>query len=637
MTTPYRKYKGLVIADPVGEYGAMLGVDPTIQMWLTLAVIAAGVILYAWEKHPMELISLMTLGALLLLFYFLPYESPGGQKVTTAALLAGFADPALITVIALLVVAQGLVQTGALELPIRYLLQYVGNHPSLTISAILICVTFISAFLNDTPVVVIFIPIFAVLADKLGRAPSKVMLPLSYAAILGGMTTLIGSSTNLLAAGAFERLGGTPIGFFDITPVGAVIAAAGLVYVLLVVPRLLPDRRSLVGSFSASTGKQFIVQIDVTQGSLLEGKRAVAGMFTDLSNMTVRLVRRGEATFLPPFEDVVLQAGDAVVVAATRKALTEALASNPRLLEGVIEETSNSNGNDHDLKRAGDRILAEVIVAPASRMDGRTLDQTGFQETSGCAVLGIQRRSRMLRASMNEIRLEAGDVLLLLGKQRNVTSLRNNRDVILLEWSATDLPERRHALIAVGIFITVVALAAANIMPIAITSLIGVAAMIMTGCLNVRQAARAVDRRIFLLVGAALAMGTAMEHTGGAAYLAGMLANILNGHSPAVILSAFFLLVAIVTNVLSNNATAVLFTPIAANLARQVGIDPAIFVTAVIFAANCSFATPMGYQTNLLVMGPGHYKFADYTRTGLPLMLIVWLTYSLYAPWYYGL
>lgn len=615
----------------------MLAVEPTIHMWITLVVIAAAVFLYAWEKFPMELVSLAIIGALLLIFHFLPYTDPEGHQVNSTALLAGFADPALIAVLALLVVGQGVVQSGALEVPARFMIQHLGGQPLLIITASLLLVACISAFLNDTPVVVIFMPIFGLLADKLGRSSSKVMIPLSFTAILGGATTLIGTSTNLLAAGTFERLGGGKMGIFDITPVAVVVVAAGLLYIFFILPRLLPDRRSLVGSFSASTGKQFIVQIDVKRGSILEGKSAVAGMFTDLADMTVRLVRRGEETYLPPFEDVVLQLGDAVVVATTRKALTEALSSTPQLLEGVIEDSVGGNGNDHDLKRAGDRILAEVIIAPASRMDGRTINQTGFQETSGCAVLGIQRRSRMLRAALNDIRLEAGDVLLLLGKQRNITALRANRDVILLEWSTTDLPERKHAAIAGAIFVSVVMLASFNILPIAIAALLGAGAMIATSCLNVRQAARAIDRRVFMLVGAALAMGTAMEHTGAAAYLAGIMADALMGHSPAIMMSAFFLLVALVTNVLSNNATAVLFTPIAVNLARQVGIEPMIFVTAVIIASNCSFATPMGYQTNLLVMGPGHYKFADYMRGGIPLIVILWLAFSFYAPWYYGI
>lgn len=616
----------------------MIGViEPTLQMWLTLAIVVAAVALYAWDRIAMELVSLGTVAALLLLFYFMPVEGPGREALGTRALLAGYADPALIAVLALLVVAQGIVQTGALEAPVRVLMRLGGGQPAILMASMLVLVTLISAFLNDTPVVVIFLPIMAALSEKLSRSPSRVMIPLSYAAMLGGMTTLIGSSTNLLVAGTLERLEGIEMSFFQITPVGAVLALVGLAYVLLVLPRLLPDRSSVAEGFSVSGGKQFIASIDITSGSPLEGKGAVAGMFPDLPDMTVRLIRRGGETLLPPFEDVVLEPGDSVIVATTRKALTAAISARPDILEGVLEDPTSSDDNAKELKKGGDRILAEAVVAPASRMVGRTLSQTGFQQASGCAVLGIQRRSRMIRSAVSEIRLEAGDVLLLLGRRHNVRSLRQSHDVLLLEWSAMDLPEPRQANMAFAIFLSVVTLSAFDILPIVIAAFLGAGAMITTGCLNIRQATRAIDRRIFLLIGAALALGAAMEHTGAAAYLAHLVTTALAGSSPAIILSAFFLLVAVVTNILSNNATAVLFTPIAANLANQMGLDPAIFATAVIFASNCAFATPMGYQTNVLVMAPGHYRFSDYMRAGLPLAILIWLTFSLYGAWYYGL
>jgi len=238
---------------------------------------------------------------------------------------------------------------------------------------------------------------------------------------------------------------------------------------------------------------------------------------------------------------------------------------------------------------------------------------------------------------MNEIRLQAGDVLLVIGKRADVLGLRANPDVLLLEWSASELPTHGHVGRAALVFAAVVGFAALEIVPIAITALAGAALMIASGCLNVRQAARAIDRRIVLIIAAALAMGAALEATGGAGYLAHTLIAAFKGASTPIILSVFFALVAALTNVLSNNATAVLFTPIAINLAGELGVDPMVFVFAVIFAANCSFATPMGYQTNLLVMGPGHYKFSDFLRAGTPLIVVIWLTFSLFAPWYYNL
>jgi di/tricarboxylate transporter len=270
-------------------------------------------------------------------------------------------------------------------------------------------------------------------------------------------------------------------------------------------------------------------------------------------------------------------------------------------------------------------------------MIGRNIEQIGFRYETACIVLGIQRRSRMIRARMSDIRLEDGDVLLVLGKPSDVGGLRLNRDVIPLEWSATELPDPSRARRARYIFAGTVLAAVSGIVPIEVAAVLGAAGMIAFDVLNIRQAARAIDRRIFLLVGAALAMGTALDVTGGAAFLAQGLVNLFADAGPAVALSAFFLFIAVATNILTNNATAVLFVPIAANAASQFGVDPMIFIYMVIFAANCSFATPMGYQTNLLVMGPGHYQFSDYMRAGVPLILLLWITFSLLAPWYYGL
>jgi di/tricarboxylate transporter len=243
----------------------------------------------------------------------------------------------------------------------------------------------------------------------------------------------------------------------------------------------------------------------------------------------------------------------------------------------------------------------------------------------------------MNRTSINDIRLVANDTLLVLGTQRQIQSLRLNDDVMLLEWSVKEIPIKTDMWKALGIFLGVVVLASGGIVPIAIAATLGAFAMIVSGCLNVRKAANAIDRNIFLLIGAALAMGSSLQATGGASYIAMVMIGLLDGASTTVILSSFFLLIAFLTNILSNNATAVLFTPIAVNVARELGVDPFVFVTAVIFAANCSFATPMGYQTNLLVLAPGNYKFADFLKVGVPLILILWVSYTLFAPWYYGI
>ncbi len=270
-------------------------------------------------------------------------------------------------------------------------------------------------------------------------------------------------------------------------------------------------------------------------------------------------------------------------------------------------------------------------------MEGRTLAQIAFAYQTNCVILGVQRRSRMIRSRISEIRLESGDVLLIAGRSSDITALRSHRDVLLLEWSATELPTISHVNRARLIFSGVILAAASGLVPIVVAAVAGAALMVWSGCLNIRQAARSVDRRIFLVIGTALALGLALQETGGAHFLAMSLVETLSETSTPFVLSAFFLLVAILTNVLSNNATAVLMTPIAIRTATQLQVDPLIFVYTVIFAANCSFATPIAYQTNLLVMGPGNYKFADFLRVGVPLLLVIWLTYTIFIPWYFGI
>lgn len=614
-------------------------IESQLHMWLVFGFIAVAMIAFASEKIDLEISSLSVIAGLLLLFTFLPLlDDQGNNLLTTHKILVGLADPALITVLSLLVVGQGIVRTGALEKPIRTLIILRRHHPVLAIAVVLLTVLIISAFMNNTPVVVIFIPLMTALAERLHRSTSTLMIPLSYASILGGMTTLIGSSTNLLVSAAAVQSGQPAINFFDISIPGIVLATVGLLYTMTVIPRLLPDRDASSEDDTNLSGKQFIVQMEISADSPLVGETAIAGQFPSLKNITIRFIQRDEKHLLPPFDDMALRPRDSVVFAGTRRSLTEAFSDNPQILRDFLEVEEKETAQTAELHNVRDQTIAEVIVAPASRMIGRALHQINFHYRTECVVLGIQRRSRMIRTSrMTDIRLESGDVLLLLGKRPDVMRLRNNPDVLLLEWSTRELPALALSLRARLIFGAVILSSATGLVPIVVAAVVGATAMVASGCLNIFQASRSIDRRVLLLIWAALALGAAMQATGGANFIAQQVVSALEGTGPAVILSIFFLLVACFTNILSNNATAVLFTPVAVNIATNLGVDPMIFIFAVIFAANCSFATPMGYQTNLLVMGPGHYKFMDYFKAGGPLVILLWIVFSIFAPLYYGL
>lgn len=612
------------------------------QMWVVFALIVGGLAFYVRERGSMELTSIGIVCFLLVFFHFYPIvDSDGVARVTPTRILNGFANPALMAVLALLVVGHGMVRTGVLDRGANLLLSVTRGHGGIVGSLIvlLIVAIIISAFLNNIPVVVIFIPIIQTLATRFNRPASKYLIPLSYAAVLGGMTTLIGSSTNLLVNSALIEMKQKPFEFFDFTAPGSVMVAFGLLYVVFIAPRLLPDRSSDVTTAGEGGGKQFIAHMTVSDDSPLIGKAAIGGLFAGLPNKTLRMVQRDDEVLFPPFEDYVAASGDVLVVAATRQALTETLSNQPDALHpdlGAADDAAGS-GLEENRWKGDEQFLAEVMVAPGSGMIGLTLPQIGFRYKTHCIVVGIQRRSRMIRSRLTEIRLEAGDVLLVQGQNNDISLLRKHRDVVLLEWSTEELPALKRAKRAGIIFLAVISSAAFGVVPIVVSALCGAAAMVIVGVLNVRQAFQAVDPKIVTTIAAALALGVALQETGGASYLAGKMLASVEGASPSVVLSLFFLLVAGLSNLISTKTAAVLFTPIAVDIAHQLGVPSVPFAVAVIFAANCSFASPLGYQTNLLVMGPGHYRFADFFRAGLPLIILLWLVFSLFAPWYYDL
>ncbi|CAI8390326.1 MAG: Uncharacterised protein [Rhodobiaceae bacterium UBA7378] len=601
-----------------------------LHMWLTFAVIVGAMLLYLTEMVAIEMTSLLALVAMILLFTVFPQIGPDGSNLLDATtLLSGFGNPALITVMALLVMAQGLFQSGALENLIDRATRRATRSPIRAIWGVLVGALFASALLNNTPVVLMTIPIIVAISKRARLSPSQHMMSLSFMTILGGMLTLIGSSTNLLVADSAARFTDQTLGFFEQTPIGLILISVGAVYIFVVMPRIIGETEVAEKSSSAESGRQYIIELRLRIGDTLVGASTTAGFLPALSGMTLQIIERDGNMFLPPFDDLTLAHGDRLFIAATRREISDALSSKDHPLSGQLMPLVPN-------MEAEETVLAELVVAPGSRMAARAVHQTGFTHDTNCFIIGVQRRRRMLRHELTENRLEAGDVLLVIGSQANIESLRDNRDTLLMEWSARELPRFEKAPAARLIFAATVFSAATGIVPIVAASLTGATLMVASGVLNVRQASRGFDLRIFLVVAAALAMSHALFTSGGATFITTQLLVLFDGFPPAIILSVFFLLCAVVTNVLSNNATAVLFTPLAVNLAGSLNVDPLAFILAVVFAANCSFATPIAYQTNLLVMTPGNYQFRDFIRAGTPLIILIWLTYSVVAPWYFG-
>ncbi len=617
-------------------------------MFFMLALTCCAIFLFVREKLSLEVISVFLMTILLLYGQIFSVQNDSGDNLLSSeAILSGFSNPSLIAVLALLVMGQGMIHTDSLRFLTNLFVTERKELAWISVLAILVFVLVLSAFMNNTPLVIIAIPVMQVLFRSIGAPNSRIMMPLSFVAILGGMITLVGSSTNLLVSSTMVELGYDPLGFFDFAIPGSILAAVGFLYVTLILPWLMPDRASIKDELVGSE-TEFVAEVDVDEDSKLIGEASEDGKFSVLKNMTVRLIQRGGRLVLPPFDNHKIQSGDILIVSATRRVLGEYLSKNPGFLlsgdkKGVKDEDEDENVSAA-LESAETRVVAQIMITPASRMIDMSLDHIGLHKRFGTVVLGIQRRARVVRRRLGRIRLEAGDILLVAGTNSRINNLRKNPDFIVLSGSKKDLPVPEKAPIAMAIFLMTIGSAALGYLSIPVAAFSGAVVMIGTGCLNIRQATRAIDRKIFLLVGSMLALGTALQVTGGADYIASLILAMPLAGSPILLLSVLFLIVAILTNVLTNNACAILFTPIAMNLANYVTVPDDfsydlsyIFAITVVFAANCSFASPIGYQTNLLVMGPGQYRFSDFVKGGLPLVIIIWLTYIAVMHFYFGL
>tara|TARA_Y100000031_G_scaffold40119_1_gene45814 strand:- start:427378 stop:429255 length:1878 start_codon:yes stop_codon:yes gene_type:complete len=618
-------------------------IPTNFQMHIIFAMTVLTIIAFIREKHPIEMICFFLLCGLLLFGQFFPVLNEDGDNLLSSAmLLSGFANPSLIAVLALLVMGQGILQTDALQ-PFTRLFKYGGKKVALfSIFMILIMVAALSGFMNNTPLVILAIPVIQSLVQKINVSQGRVMMPLSFVAILGGMTTLVGSSTNLLVSSTLQEIGYEGLTFFQFFVPGCILAGIGLVYVLFVMPFIMPKRDSITDSIVEDNDKEFVAEVDVNVGSALIGEECVKGVFPSLRDIRIKLIQRRGHIILPPFEGYKLDVGDVIIISATRKRLSDLLARFPGFL--LSQEKQAIIAPDEDEDEGADsaaieqsRVLAEVSIPPNSRFIDMSVEQVGFGIQFGAIVLGIQRRSRIIRRRFGRIRLEAGDVLLIAGPDTAVNNMRGNKDIIVLSGSKAEVPRAEKAPRALAIFVGTIVLAAMGILTIPVAAVTGAVAMIATGCMNIRQATRAIDRKIFLLVGSMLALGTALNATDGATFIANSILELPLASSPLTMISLFFILIAISTNILTNNACAILFTPIAVSLAASLNIDPMIFAICVVFAANCSFASPIGYQTNLLVMGPGHYNFRDFIVAGMPLILIIWAAFIAISYFYYGI
>ncbi|MEK9582608.1 MAG: SLC13 family permease, partial [Candidatus Puniceispirillum sp.] len=581
---------------------------------------------------PMEITALGVVLILLFFFHFFPIIDQNGSNILPSSkILSGFANPAMLTVLALLVVGQGVVKTGILEIFSRHVLALSMDKLWIATLISLITVLLISAFLNNIPVVIIFIPIMQGIAQRFHIPASKLLMPLSFVAVVGGMTTLVGSGTNLLVSNALIEAGFDGFTFFEFTLPGLLLAGTGLAYVTIIAPKFLPHRTSLSHRMRERLDQHFMAEMSINAESRLIGQSLGVCMFHELPDINVRMINRLGKTILPPFTGLKLREDDVIALSATREDLTKLMDSGYGLTSA---EGYRTNPNSH---KKSDQIVVEMMITPSSSLVDNTISRTGFEYRHNCQVLGIQHHAHMIRSRMGQAKLAAGDLLLVKCDTETLRGLREDLDVVLVEFSVEELPNLKSANVSIFIFLSVVLSAAFGLVPIVISSFFGALAMVATNVISLQQATRALDFKVITTIAAALALGVAMEATGAATYLANLILSVTGTASPRVVLSTFFLMVALMSNIISTKTCAVLFAPIGLHIGAEIGIDPRIFAITIVFAANCAFATPFAYQTSLLVMGPGSYHFKDFLKVGSPLVILIWLVYSAFIPWYYGL
>ncbi|MDA0992418.1 MAG: SLC13 family permease [Proteobacteria bacterium] len=615
----------------------MQPVTPDIHGVAVLLLTAVALFLFTRDRLPLETSSLAILIILVLGFQLYPYES-ADTPLGAAQFFSGFGNEALVAICALMMVGKALETTGALQ-PLATIVGHAwSTRPVLALLVTLVAGAALSAFMNNTPIVVLLMPILVSVSMRVKFPVSGVMLPMGLATIIGGMSTTIGTSTNLLvvgiAADLAADLGFKPFGLFDFVLPVAIVGGVGIIFLWLIAPRLIPER---VPPLADTSPRVFASQLFITEDSFAAGKSLSEVLAKTSGKMRVEKIQRSESLFLAKLPSVTLLPGDRLFV----RDLPENLKHYELILGATLYNVSDDEHpiNDETPLLAEGQQLAEVVVTRGSPLHLQSLAASRFSASYGLLPLAIHRArgpSSEVTGDLNSIRLRAGDVLLVQGTSDAINNLKSSGNMLVLD-GTTNLPHTHRANRALGVMAFVVLAAAFGIMPISVSALVGVGLMIALNCLTWRDAGEALSTQVILIIVTSLALGKALMGTGMAVYLAIGFVNIVADLPTPVILSAFILIMTLLTNVVSNNAAAVIGTPISVAIAGQLGVDPMPFILAVMFGANMSFATPFGYQTNLLILSAGGYKFTDFLRVGIPLTIIMWLGFSFLLPVLYDL
>ena len=574
---------------------------------LTLTVVAIMFILFLRETFPTEVVAI-TGAALMLGLGLLPYEDA----------LQVLSNPAPWTIAAMFIIMGALVRTGALEAFTGQADRVAQTNPALAIVLLMTFVVLSSAIVSNTPVVVVMIPVFVQLAKTMGIASSKMLIPLSYAAILGGTLTLIGTSTNLLVDGVARAQGLAGFTIFEVTPLGIILVIWGMIYLRFVAPMLLPDRESMTDLLSDRSSMKFFTEAVIPPESNLIGREVTGVQLFKREGVRLIDVIRGDRSLRRNLQGVELAVGDRVVL---RTQITELLSLQRNKELKRVDQVS-----------AVETTTVEALITPGCKMIGRSLGSLRLRRRFAVYPLAVHRRNQNIGRQLDDLIVKVGDTLLLEGAPADIQRLSIEMEMVDVSKPSARAFRRSHAPLVIAALIGLVTLAALGVAPIFLLSILAVSFVMITRCIDAEEAFSFVDGRLLALIFSMLAIGAALEASGAIALIVNAIAPALGNLPPFLIIWAIYLLTSVLTELVSNNAVAVVVTPIAIGFATALGIDPRPLVVAVMVAASASFATPIGYQTNMLVYGPGGYKFTDFMRVGIPLNLSIGVLASAVIP-----
>ena len=584
-----------------------------MEINLTLLILLTAIILFATEWIRMDLVSLMVLLALALTGLVTPEEA-----------FSGFSNPAVITVAAMFVLGAGMTNTGSISTLGERLIRMTGHNQALMIASIMATVAFFSAFINNIGATAILMPVVITMARKAKLSASKLLIPLAFGSLLGGVCTLIGTPPNILINTLLQQYTGEKFGMFDFTPLGVILLACGISYMALFGHKLLPNRKSgtLIEAYQV---KEYITEVEILEGSPLHGKTISKSMLEREFNMKVRALLRNRHKYPQPKRNRKLYSGDILFLEGDPKGILKV-----RKEKGLAVVPERDNPLPGKSQKA--IVVVEASLTPTSDMVGKTLRQERFADTHGLTVLAIWRSGAPVVRKVDHVILRFGDVLLLQGPEEKVRHLATGHGFLVLGGIDPVSYRPHRAPIAIGTLVSVILLSTSGTIPIMVAATLGALVMVLTRCLSINEAYDSIDWPILLLIAGTLPLGHAMNNSGTARLLADMIIEGVGSFGPWVVLGAVFLITFCLTEVMSHAAAAVLVAPIAYNTAIDLAVSPKPFFMAVAIAASMCFMTPISHQSNALVMGPGGYKFLDYTKVGAPLNIMVWVIATLVIP-----